>query len=133
MRVIHLARKPLSESSVAANMLKHGAGGINIDATRVGYVSEADLTKTKTKNPGRGGELMSSLVYGASRPQQSVNTEGRWPANVVLQHIGGCHDVCEPGCPVVDLNDHGMTTNGFGAGDAGGASRFFKQCRADDE
>lgn len=30
-----MARKPLSESSVGANVLKHGAGAINIDAARI--------------------------------------------------------------------------------------------------
>ena len=31
MRVIHVLRKPLSEKTVAANTLKHGVGGLNID------------------------------------------------------------------------------------------------------
>jgi site-specific DNA-methyltransferase (adenine-specific) len=33
---IVLARKPLSESSIAANVLRHGTGGINVDGCRVG-------------------------------------------------------------------------------------------------
>ena len=36
MIVITVARKPLSEGSVAANVLKHGTGGLNIDGCRVG-------------------------------------------------------------------------------------------------
>ena len=32
---IVLARKPLSEKTIAANVLKHGTGGLNIDASRV--------------------------------------------------------------------------------------------------
>ena len=32
---ICLARKPLSEKSIAANVLKHGTGALNIDATRI--------------------------------------------------------------------------------------------------
>ena len=57
--------------------------------------------------------------------------------------------ICEPGCPVARLDEqsgvlrargnigvsgggggmygHGKTTNDFGAGDTGGASRFYKQ------
>ncbi len=35
-----LVRKPLSESSVARNVLKHGCGALNIDASRVGTTSE---------------------------------------------------------------------------------------------
>ncbi len=33
---ITVARKPISEATIAANVLKHGTGGINIDACRVG-------------------------------------------------------------------------------------------------
>ena len=33
---ITVARKPLSENTVAANVLKHGTGGINIDESRIG-------------------------------------------------------------------------------------------------
>jgi hypothetical protein len=90
MRIIHLARKPLSEGSVAANVLAHGAGALNIDSSRVSYTSEADLALTKMKNPGKGDEKVTSQVYGAGRPQQSVNTSGRWPNNVILQHLDGC-------------------------------------------
>ncbi len=32
---IVMARKPLSENTVAENVLKHGTGGINIDESRV--------------------------------------------------------------------------------------------------
>jgi site-specific DNA-methyltransferase (adenine-specific) len=33
---ICMARKPLSEKSIAENVLKHGTGGINIDGSRIG-------------------------------------------------------------------------------------------------
>lgn len=33
---ICLARKPLSEKTVAKNVLKHGVGGLNVDASRIG-------------------------------------------------------------------------------------------------
>jgi DNA modification methylase len=36
---ITVARKPLSEKTVAANVLEHGTGGINVDASRVPDVS----------------------------------------------------------------------------------------------
>jgi len=50
MKVIHLLRKPCSEPTVAANVLRWGTGALNIDATRVGFVSEADEAESKTKN-----------------------------------------------------------------------------------
>lgn len=35
MKTIHVLRKPCSESTVAANVLRHGTGAINVDATRI--------------------------------------------------------------------------------------------------
>ena len=43
---ICMARKPLSEKTVAENCLKWGTGGINIDESRVDYQSEADKAST---------------------------------------------------------------------------------------
>lgn len=37
-----LLRKPLSEKTVAANVLKHGTGGMNIDACRVKFSSDSE-------------------------------------------------------------------------------------------
>jgi site-specific DNA-methyltransferase (adenine-specific) len=54
-----LVRKPLSEGTVAKNVLRHGTGGLNIDACRVPTAS-ADA---------------------AARPLDTM--KGRWPANVV--------------------------------------------------
>ena len=42
MKVIHLARKPLLESSVAANVLKWRTGGLNVEGCRLNYLSETD-------------------------------------------------------------------------------------------
>ena len=35
MKIITIARKPLSESNVASNVLKHGCGALNVDASRI--------------------------------------------------------------------------------------------------
>lgn len=81
---IILARKPLSEKTVAANVLKHGAGTLNIDACRIGrdagdrfeYGVNGDEPSTPTKN-----------VYGRrSRRGYEPHAIGRWPANLVLDH-----------------------------------------------
>lgn len=148
---IIVARKPLS-GTVAATVLEHGTGALNIDATRVAHASATDLAESQSKNPGRDGEVVTSEVYGAGRPQQSVNTEGRWPTNVVFTHAPSCTDSCGPGCPVRELDqqsgvlqswmsktDKTIATDEeiFGKrgpkpvgpqnqyGDTGGASRFF--------
>lgn len=84
MRIVHILRKPLSEGTVAANVLKHGAGGLNIDASRVGlpFVSA-------------GGNNFDVWRSGEDRPPihgkpTSTVRSGRWPANVILQHLDGC-------------------------------------------
>jgi hypothetical protein len=87
MRVIHVLRKPLSEGTVAANTLKHGCGGINISASRIGSDSTRRPTGTKMFGKGTGwNEHNMKDIMGGS-------DSGRWPANVILQHLDGCR--CE--------------------------------------
>ena len=42
MRLIHLLRKPVSEGTVASNVLKHGVGAINIEASRISTKDSLD-------------------------------------------------------------------------------------------
>ena len=74
---IVLARKPLSENSIVANVLKHRTGGIHIDACRV----EGEK-QTRDSNP-----VMNGGKYGqnenAERKKISPDTKGRFPSNVM--------------------------------------------------
>ena len=78
MKVIHVLRKPCSESTVAANVLKFGTGALNIDATRIGSVES-----TVRPNGPIGFHGGGSGGIGGS-------DTGRWPANLVLQHLPTC-------------------------------------------
>lgn len=80
-----MARKPLT-GTVAANVLEHGTGALNIDACRI----EGHVPTTT-----RGGHTEKHRVndshpdaknLGRLKPQGVVegNPLGRWPANVVL-------------------------------------------------
>ena len=74
---ICLARKPLSEKSVAANVLKHGTGALNIDACRVGENAGWSYPN------GRGGEgCFGKESLSANITQAMEATKGRWPANL---------------------------------------------------
>lgn len=76
---IILARKPLSEKTVAANVLKWGTGAINIDACRVPSESRPHIER-------RNDNSMDGAVYGSGiNGSRSLGTfdQGRWPANVV--------------------------------------------------
>jgi hypothetical protein len=89
--VIHLARKPLSESSVAANVLKHGTGAISIDPCRIGTGADKGIWPVT----GRVGRTAFNSAEDGSlnNPVETDITLGRWPANLLLQHRPGCRRV----------------------------------------
>jgi len=70
---ICLARKPLSEKTVAANVLKWGTGGLNIDGCRVG--TEEHIVGMK----GRKADFWAI----AKNYQEEKIVSGRFPANVI--------------------------------------------------
>jgi site-specific DNA-methyltransferase (adenine-specific) len=73
---ICVARKPLSEKSVAENVLKWGTGGINIDGCRVGNES---ITTNGYCDKG----------FVAKEGYEPTEHEGRFPANIILDEIAG--------------------------------------------
>lgn len=122
MKVIHVLRKPCSEATVAANVLRHGTGALNIDACRIGFQSEADLSETEKKNQHLdfGSGIREGVVYGDFSQQVRQNYDGsagRWPANLILQHLDGCvrDGVVEEHVTINRFND-GMKPFGEGAG-----------------
>ena len=84
---ICVARKPLSENTVAENVLKWGTGGINVDGCRVAYANEAD---EKSSIPGSLNSNQKNSSFGIGEGHQH-NTEGRFPANIILECI--CDEV----------------------------------------
>ena len=84
---IAVGRKPLSESTVAKNVLKHGTGGINIDESRVPHVTVGDGSNLalnshlrKSINGGNGGKIISTET---DRRVVVPDVSGRFPANVM--------------------------------------------------
>jgi len=76
---ITVARKPLSESTVAKNVLKWGTGGINIDGSRVGMREATTFTV-----PDITGDAFNSDVSQRGRLTISAPAQGRFPANLIL-------------------------------------------------
>jgi len=72
---ITVARKPLSEKTVAENVLKYGTGGINIDECRVG--TEILIEHKMGNIPNDRGEW--GLKEGYIMPERI----GRFPANLI--------------------------------------------------
>ena len=138
-----LCRKPL-DGTVAANVLKHGVGGINVDACRVG----TDFIETRLASRQYGnGQAFGCGGVGTSIKSDVVHT-GRFPANLI--HDGSDEVVALfpqttsgflPAGTIRNCENHvyglGMASAGkpaclrdFG-GDTGSAARFFYCAKAD--
>jgi DNA modification methylase len=77
-----LVRKPCSEKTLAANVLKHGTGGVNIDASRIG------TNETLSQGASNLG------FHGVNEPVKTTqHSQGRFPANLVLSHNDDCVEV----------------------------------------
>jgi len=81
---IVVARKPLV-GTVAANVLEHGTGALNIDACRIG-MSPEDRAVVDIRSGGSGGgrECFLGDVDRQTGERFTSAPGGRWPANVVL-------------------------------------------------
>jgi site-specific DNA-methyltransferase (adenine-specific) len=132
---ITVARKPLI-GTVAANVLAHGTGGLNVNGCRVG-TEPGELTPRNNK-PGPNGWKNSSGGYIEPSPL------GRWPANLIhdgSEEVVGLFPVTEAskqadrgagkgetGCYGVFGGEPGVR----GHNDNGGsAARFFYTAKAD--
>lgn len=89
MRVVTVARAPLGSSTTTDNVVEHEAGSLNIDGTRLGSGGgggdrEGEATK-ETRYTEKGSTNFAPLPG-----PRGGDAQGRWPANVMLQHRPGC-------------------------------------------
>jgi len=137
---IVVARKPLSEKNVALNVLKHGTAGLNIDACRIGTDDNLQreamgIESIQRKNAEQGYSPKNYLE--GSNKIISGGTQGRFPANVILDEEAGRLIDEQSGNVGGDSRTSKPTYNkGFWGNadskesnslynDKGGASRFF--------
>ena len=131
-----VARKPLGEKTVAANVLAHGTGALNIDATRIGTEERHNASSGNASVVGLGTSWNATETVG--RP-----AFGRWPANVALDESQAAALDEQSGFskspPVGSVTktrprksssmaggfNHDPAGMSNGHGDSGGASRFF--------
>lgn len=83
---ITVARKPL-EGTVAHNTTVHGTGGINIDACRISGAGEYSRPATEGSPKG---VVAYSLIATKAQSERHSHELGRWPANLILQHLPEC-------------------------------------------
>ncbi len=92
---ILLARKPLSEPTIAANVLKWGTGALAIDATRIGtddklgggMVSKGrpKVSKGWDRPWMHDPEVTEPKKAESAAKVQHAESLGRWPANVLFE------------------------------------------------
>lgn len=97
---ILLCRKPLAEGTIAANVVKHGTGGLNIGACRVPTAAWDAAAMERVNSPGsghlRGRDPIqdSRGAKGSDAAAQPLDTtQGRWPANLIIGHHPDCRQV----------------------------------------
>lgn len=146
---IILARKPISESNIAQNVLEWGTGALNIDRSRI-EVGEGGRPKRiiDPKESANGdvyaGRRKAGSGFDGGSKAIGTTDEGRWPANVILdrhmaQKLDDQHGKITKstgGCGEATKNNSGVTSYGWtregtwggmgGYGDEGGISRYFK-------
>jgi len=139
-----VARKPLA-GTVAANVLAHGTGALNIDGCRVD--SGADYHDLKVTQGGKAGGGFDIGSSDGTRHTTFAPAAGRWPANVVLDgpmaavldeqsgELTGAVGMTQLSSDITigttGIQRTGKSTGGEGVRDAGGASRFFYVAKAD--
>ena len=129
---ITMARKPLT-GTVAANVLEHGTGALNVDGCRVG--TDGGTTRSEQAPYAESG-------WRTGRKIETLNA-GRWPANLIhdgSDEVAGLFPAnagafapvrgTEPSKPA--KNTYGEYARGEGAfhNDTGSAARFFYTAKA---
>lgn len=77
---ICMARKPLSEKTVAENVLKYGTGGINIDGSRI--PTDNNLNGGAYSGGERPTQFLNGGLY-RKEPETFSPPSGRFPANLI--------------------------------------------------
>jgi hypothetical protein len=135
---ITLARKPLI-GTVAANVLEHGTGGLNIDGCRVGRNQDDQSGWSQSGSKASDNRAMSGGNY--DREAKPDHAMGRFPANFI--HDGSDEVLAlfpettsgQPAGVKAGNNNNvfgqfagGIPVTGFG--DSGSAARFFYCAKA---
>jgi site-specific DNA-methyltransferase (adenine-specific) len=138
-----MARKPLA-GTVAANVLEHGTGALNVDGCRVGFAGEADEQESKMKNQHAtfgSGPIKRNVCSDHGAPRANYSAAGRWPANLIHdgsdevvglfpETAAGGHPACRNTSGYSGGLEQGKTPHGAIRTDSGSAARFFYTAKA---
>lgn len=154
---IVVARKPF-KGTIAANVMQHGTGAINVDGCRVAYESDSDkaaalsgdaFKRKDTSDKGWSRPWMedSEKVAAMNAASKERAQAGRWPANLVHDgspEVLACFPDTQSGTGAIKRdsaagtqgNTYGKESRPAGTvmsciGDAGSSARFFYTAKAD--
>ena len=79
---IVIAMKPI-DGTFAANAVKHGCGGLNIDECRVAYEGGQDKAESQIKNQHKQTSKPLNAMFRTVVNTGDYSPTGRWPANII--------------------------------------------------
>ncbi len=86
---IVMARKPLSEKSIAENVLKHGTGGINIDGSRIEMKDKENINFDRPRVREKKDWVYDLGIKWEDPNIKEYNEQGRFPANIIFDEEAG--------------------------------------------
>jgi site-specific DNA-methyltransferase (adenine-specific) len=134
-----------NEGSYAANALKHGVAGLNIDGARIDYKSEKDKKEGQSSRLSLADKSTNQCAMGSLDRSDRSEISGRFPANIILDEEAavmldeqtgvlksGAMDSVTKGLFPETFNTYGKqyVRRVTAKGDSGGASRFFYCAKA---
>jgi site-specific DNA-methyltransferase (adenine-specific) len=141
-----LARKPISEKTIAENVLKWGTGGINVDGCRVGTNDKLNGGMTTGSTSASEGwdrpwrhneEAVKSKIVRCKGQVAKSESLGRFPANLIHDGSDGVVEMFPQTSTHFGTNTGYSGTSMFGLGgvgnsekSSGSAARFFYCAKA---
>lgn len=140
--LICVAQKPISEKTIAKNILKWGVGAFNVDACRISHNEPQKITNRKPRVDNAVFSKTSCGFKSENTTLASASDKGRFPTNVIIDDEAA--QGIDKQFGKVTRSSGGRTDNFFrdnnniygkgkseieykdpGYGDKGGVSRYF--------
>jgi site-specific DNA-methyltransferase (adenine-specific) len=132
---VTMARKPL-QGTVAANVLEHGTGALNVDGCRVEGAPPSRAQPVFNSPTGR----TYGMKTGEGRNGEMSQASGRWPANLIhdgsdevvglFPQVQGAVSTGRKGVPGIYMDGLGSCNQLPSYADSGSAARFFYTAKA---
>ncbi len=98
VEIILMVNKPRSEPTIVENVLKWGAGAINVDACRIPFQNKGEYEQIQKRADSTPSGFQTKYVGGVKPPTNyasGTDEKGRFPANLIISD--GALDFLRPG------------------------------------